>query len=187
MNKRMAATLGTAAGLASPATIAGVALASVKGIDITSAPDGNDMVEGAVGVKGIDAGTIMQWIQNLTTFLLIVYVLLIVAAIVIGAIVIGTGGGDKSGGSGAGAPRSPQGGGGDKDHPLMTILSNIPFIGDVASAQISACGGELLTYVKNVLMETFKTTLVVVLAWVGVQLIIQIALLVASNSQSIVE
>lgn len=133
--------------------------------------DGGAMVKEAIGVEGVNAETIMGWIQNLTTFLLVVYVLLIVAAIIIGAILIGTGG-DKLDDL--------------KDNPLYKVLGAIPFIGPVAQAQLKDKTLDLLQFAKGVLMETFKTTLVIVLAWVIVTVIIQVALFVGNNAQSVV-
>ena len=136
--------------------------------------DGGAMVKEAIGVEGVNAETIMGWIQNLTTFLLVVYVLLIVAAIIIGAILIGTGGGDK--------PDDLK-----ESNPLYKILGAIPFIGPVAQAQLKNDKTlDLLQFAKGVLMETFKTTLVIVLAWVIVTVIIQVALFVGNNAQSVV-
>jgi hypothetical protein len=57
----------------------------------------------------------------------------------------------------------------------------------VAQAQIKGDKTlDLLQFAKGVLMETFKTTLVIVLAWVIVTVIIQVALFVGNNAQSVV-
>jgi hypothetical protein len=166
-------TAGRAAGIAggfSALAFSPVALAVDK-ISLDN-KDGGAMVKEAIGVEGVNAETIMGWIQNLTTFLLVVYVLLIVAAIIIGAILIGTS-----------AEKDDL----EKNNPLYKVLGAIPFIGPVAQAQIKGDKTlDLLQFAKGVLMETFKTTLVIVLAWVIVTVIIQVALFVGNNAQSVV-
>jgi hypothetical protein len=148
-------------------------------------------VESAIDVQPVTAESIAGWIDKLAMFLLVVYVLLIVAGLVASVVVI----------SAEKPPRQGRSPNGQFDHknsttglPMTDLLLNVPFIGgifksilddDQLSPKDPTSKWNLMAVAEKFLMETFKTTLVVVLAWVSVKVIISIVLFVSSNAVSI--
>jgi hypothetical protein len=153
--KRIYKVAGMGAGLSLPYRIA---YANQLSGDFLGGQSQTNVVSTAFSINAANSNAIVKWIEGLSTFILVVYVLLMVSTIILGAFAISTGGG-----SGA----------------LMGLLKNIPFIGD--SVAKNATDSDPLEFAKKMLLSTFKTTLVVVLAWASVRIIISIALWVASN------
>jgi hypothetical protein len=153
--KRIYKVAGMGAGLSLPYRIA---YANQLSGDFLGEQSQTNVVSTAFSMKAVESNAIVKWIENLSTFILVVNVLLMVATIILGVFAISTGG---------------------EKGALMELLKNIPFIG--ASVSKNATDGDPLVFAKNMLLSTFKTTLVVVLAWASVRIIISIALWVASN------
>lgn len=161
--------------------------ASAMSIDLESGQSAAP-VESAIDVQPVTAESIAGWIDKLAMFLLVVYVLLIVAGLVASVVVIS-------------AEKPPRQGNGQFDHknsttglPMTDLLLNVPFIGGIFKSILDddqlnpkdpTSKWNLMAVAEKFLMETFKTTLVVVLAWVSVKVIISIVLFVSSNAVSI--
>lgn len=155
--KRIYKVAGMGAGLSLPYRIA---YANQLSGDFLGEQSQTNVVSTAFSMKAVESNAIVKWIENLSTFILVVYVLLMVATIILGAFAISTGG---------------------EKGALMEFLKNIPFIGESVSKNANDGDRDPLVFAKNMLLSTFKTTLVVVLAWASVRIIISIALWVASN------
>jgi hypothetical protein len=167
--------------LAGTLPLAAMAAGKIQGIDLNSVGSGEDIVKDATGLgNDVTAGVILDWIQNLATFVLLVYVLLVVAAIIIGAIALSTGTGDGTGEFVNGDSEQPL-----EENPVASVLLKIPFLGSATKGMlanyVNSGGNSVLGFAKHVFMETFKTTLVIVLAWVGITLIVRVALFFGSN------